>query len=137
MLVRANAGGELSHRVEDSDRVPATLEVIDALRFSELAHANDETTEYLTDIAQRWRDEVRAGRRDAFVGFAPDVEIFLIKLTLRSVPDAQLSQQLLRVPTAFSIPDADVTNLIAAGGAALRASPEFQALRRSLGGVMP
>lgn len=133
VLVSVNAGGERSHRIEDSDRVPATLEVIDALRFSEVAHANDETTEYLTDIAQRWRDDVRSGRQDAFVGFAPDVEIFLIKLTLRSVPDAQLSHRLLQVPTAFSIADADVTDLIAAGGIALRESPEFQALKRSLG----
>ena len=92
-----------------------------------------DATEYLTDIAQRWRDDVRAGRPNAFVGFAPDVEIFLIKLTLRSLPDAQLSHRLLRVPTALSIEDSDVTDLIAAGGLALRASPDFQALKRSLG----
>lgn len=66
-------------------------------------------------------------------GFAPDAEIYLIQVNLRDSPEGEGKRKLLQVPTALSISDAEVTSLIAAGRATLRASTAFQALKRSLG----
>ena len=54
-------------------------------------------------------------------------------VNLRDAPESMNRQQLLRVPTAFTVSDAEVTDLIAAGRGVLRQSPEFQALVRALG----
>jgi NTE family protein len=73
------------------------------------------------------------GRRDRFAGFASDAEIFLITVNLRDAPAGEGRRKLLQVPTAFTIRDTEVTQLIDAGRQVLRASPEYQALRKSLG----
>jgi len=65
--------------------------------------------------------------------FAADAQLHVITVTLRSLRDADL----LRVPTAFQILPVQVHELQAAGRAALRASPEFQRLRASIGASGP
>jgi len=80
-------------------------------------------------VASQGRD----GRRDRFPGLPSDAEIFLVHANLRDAPENAQRHQLLQVSTAFSISDDAVTQLIAAGRVILRASPHFQALRKSLG----
>ena len=64
---------------------------------------------------------------------ATEAEIFLIPVNLHDAAEAVDRQDLLRLPTAFSIQDSEVTSLIAAGRTVLRTSKEFQRLKRSLG----
>ena len=64
--------------------------------------------------------------------FAPDAEIHVITVNLRDV-SVDRRPRLLQVETAFSIPDGEVTELIAAGRDVLRASPDFKRLVQSLG----
>ena len=70
---------------------------------------------------------------DRFPGFALDAEIFLVHANLRDAPENAQRHQLLQLPTAFSISDDEVTQLIGPGRVIVRASPQFQALRKSLG----
>jgi len=53
-------------------------------------------------------------------------------VSLRDVPDQALRQQLLRVPTAFTILPLQVHQLREAGRRTLRASAEFQKLVQGL-----
>ena len=133
VLVVVNAERDPAQRIDESDRVPSTAAVVDALLFGTGNHATDETQGFLTDVAKRWQDDLREGRRDRFAGFASDAEIFLITVNLRDAPAGEDRRMLLQVPTAFTIRDSEVTQLIDAGRQVLRASPEYRSLRKSLG----
>ena len=137
VIVTVNAERDPARRIDESDKVPTTTEVVDALLFGTGNRATGETQAYLDDVAGRWREEIRGGRRERLRGFSPDAEIFLIQVNLRDAPASEQRQSLLQVPTAFSIGDAEVTQLIAAGREVLRSDKEFQALTRSLGGAGP
>ena len=63
--------------------------------------------------------------------FAPDAEIHVITVNLRDAPEDR-RPRLLQVETAFSIPDQEVSELIAAGRQVLLASPDFRRLTQSL-----
>ena len=56
----------------------------------------------------------------------------VVSVSLRDVPDEALRQQLLQVPTAFTILPLQVRQLREAGRLTLRASAEFQELVQGL-----
>ncbi len=130
VLVTVNAERDPEQRIDETDHVPGTAAVVDALLFGAGNRATLETQEYLIDLAKRWETELRSGRT-RFAGFAPDAEIYLVQVNLRDAEEQR--SMLLQVPTALSISGAEVDGLIAAGRRVLRASPGFQALKRSLG----
>ena len=86
--------------------------------------------------SRRWRKSLAEGARGGFDAFADDAEVHVIPVNLRDAPDAVARRRLLQVPTAFSVADSEVTDLIEAGGSVLRHSPEFQALVKSLQGAV-
>ena len=130
VLVVVNAERDPERNIDASDRVPGTTEVVDALLFGAGNRATVETQEFLADIGRRFREDMKGGHR--FASFAPDAELFLVIVNLRDA-QGEARRQLLQVPTAFTIGNDEVTSLVAAGRSVLRASKEFQALKRSLG----
>ena len=130
VLVIVNAERDPVHDISASDQVPSTTDVVDALLFGAGNQASVETQEFLTDVVRRFHDDIARGER--WPGFAKDAEIYLIFVNLRDATGAT-RRDLMQVPTAFTIGDAEVTSLIEAGRTVLRASKEFQALKRSLG----
>lgn len=130
VLVVVNSERDPARNIDESDQVPGTSEVVDALLFGAGNRATVETQEFLADVARRFKDDLRTGHR--WPSFAADAELYLILVNLRDAP-GESRRALLQVPTAFTISNDEVTSLIAAGRAVLRASPDFQALKRSLG----
>jgi NTE family protein len=135
VLITVNAERDPSENIEMSDQVPNMAQVVDALLFGTGARATRETQEFLRDITRQWRESLASGNgTDAF---APGAEIHVIPVNLRDAPDDVARRRLLQVPTAFSITQDEVTDLIAAGGSVLRNAPEFRALVQSLQHPMP
>jgi NTE family protein len=132
VMVSVNSQRDIGERLDRSERVPAVGQVLNALVFGAGSRATGETLEAITDSAQRWRQELRAGRGMAGSPFAPDADIYIISVSLGDVPDADMRSALLQVPTALTILPGQASALQEAGRAALRASPEFQRLRASL-----
>lgn len=133
VIIAVNAERDPNEHIDTQDAVPSTLQVMDALLFGTGARATQETLELLRDTAQTWRRELRGSSGGAQDPFAPDAQIHVVNVNLRDAPEWAERQFLLKIPTAFSIPAADVSRLIDAGGQVLRRSPEFQALLTSLG----
>lgn len=131
VLITVNAERDPSERIDESGKVPTTLQVVDAMLFGTGARATQETLAMLGDLARQWRDELHAAS-DGQSAFAKDAEIHVINVNLRDAPEAMERSRLLQIPTAFSIPPEDVTRLIQAGHQVLQASPGFQELLRSL-----
>jgi NTE family protein len=132
VLVSVNSERDLGDRVDDSDRVPSTGQVLEALVFGAGSRTTAETGAMLVDAARHLAAELKAERGTEGSPFGPDAELYVISVSLRDVPDAEQRQQLLKVPTAFTILPLQVRQLREAGRRTLRASPEFQRLLRGL-----
>lgn len=132
VLVSVNSERDLGERLDDSDRVPSTGQVLDALVFGAGSRTTAETSAMLLDAARRLEAELEADRGTEGSPFGTDAELHVISVSLRDVPDAELRPQLLKVPTAFTILPVQVRQLREAGRRTLRASPDFQRLLRSL-----
>lgn len=132
VLITVNAERDPSFNIDTSDKVPDMLQVVDALLFGTGARATRETQEYLRDITEQWRKTLAEHPHSGGDVFAPNAEIHVVPVNLRDSPDDVARPRLLQIPTAFSIEQHEVTDLIEAGGSVLRHSPEFRALVKSL-----
>jgi NTE family protein len=134
VLVSVNSERDLGDRLDDSDRVPSAPQVLDALVFGAGKRTTTETNAMVVDAARRLSDELIADRGSAGSPFAADAQLHVISVSLGDVPDEGLRQQLLQVPTAFTILPLQVRQLRDAGRRALRTSAEFQRLVQGLQG---
>jgi NTE family protein len=132
VLVSVNSERDIGDRLDDSDRVPRTGQVLDALVFGAGSRTTTETNAMVVDAAHRLAGELMADRGTAGSPFAADAQLHVIGVSLRDVPDDAMRQQLLHVPTAFTILPLQVRQLREAGRRTLRASPEFQSLLQGL-----
>ena len=132
VLVSVNSERDIGDRLDDSDRVPSSGQVLDALVFGAGSRTTTETSAMVVDAARRLAEELMADRGSDGSPFAADAELHVISVSLRDVPDAALRRQLLQVPTAFTILPLQVQQLREAGRSTLRASPDYQALLRGL-----
>jgi NTE family protein len=132
VVVAVNSERDLGERIDHSDRVPSTRQVVETLLFGAGGQITQFTLALLSDDQARWRRELAEQRGALGSPFAADAELHVIAVSLHDVPDSGLRQAVITVPTAFTIDPLQVKHLIAAGGEALRRSPEFQQLLRSL-----
>ena len=65
MLVTVNSERDLGDRLDDSDRVPVTAHVLDALVFGAGSRATTETSAMVADAARRLAEELIADRDSA------------------------------------------------------------------------
>ncbi len=132
VLVVVNAEREPSRNIDLDDQVPGLVDVAETLLFGTAARVTHETQEYLRDVISDWRAELGTGIGSSADAFAPGADVHVIAVSLRDAPPELNRNQLMSVPTAFSVSDTEVTQLIAAGRQMLRRSPEFQELVRAL-----
>lgn len=132
VLITVNSERSLIERVDNSDRVPTTTQVLETLIFGAGSRETEITLGLLNDDTQRWRAEIERTRGQPGSPFAADAEIHVISVSLHDVPDDKMRHSLLRVPTAFTIEAQDVHDLQQAGAQALRAAPAYQMLLKSL-----
>ncbi len=134
VLVAVNSERDLGERIDQSDRVPTVRQVVETLLFGAGSRLTQTTLAMMSDDVRRWRSEIEAirGRHDS--PFAVDAELHVISVSLHDIPDSSARRDALGVPTAFSIGPDQVDLLIEAGRAALRCSPQSQALQASLAG---
>lgn len=133
VLIVVNAERDVSEAIEHSDRVPTITQVLDSLVFGAGARETQTTLAILREDVARWSAEMETLRCEPGSPFAPDAELHVVVVSLSDVEDEQLRVELLRVPTSLALPVAEVRRLQQAGRRALRQSPDFQRLLRSLG----
>lgn len=132
VLVAVNSARDLATRVDLSDEVPSTGEVLETLLYGAGARETQITLSLLENDIKRIAAELDENRNQEDSPFSPDVEIHLITVSLRDLEEPDIRTSLLRVPTAFTIEALDVRALQDAGAAALRSSTAFQGLKQSL-----
>jgi NTE family protein len=132
VFIAVNSERDLGERIDRSDRVPTTRQVVDTLLFGVGGQITQVTLAIMSDDRERWHRELAEQRGAAGSPFAADAELHVITVSLHDVEDPTLRHSILAVPTAFSIDAEEVRNLVGAGREALRHSPEFQRLRDAL-----
>lgn len=132
VLIVVNSERDITERIDHSDHVPTTGQVLDALVFGAGSRETQVTLAILNDDVQRWSRELAQQRGTPGSPFAADAQIQVVSVSLRDVGDHRLRRSLLQVPTAFTIDPSDVRRLQQAGREALRASPQFRRLVRDL-----
>jgi len=132
ILIAVNSERDLAERIDQSDQVPSTGQVMDALLFGAGSRVTQMTLAMLDDDLRRWSQELQRHRGAPGSPFAADAALHVISISLRDVPDPHRRRSALQVPTAFTIAPSDVQLLQDAGREALRRSPAFQQLRQSL-----
>lgn len=137
VIIAVNAERDPSDRIDASDTVPNVFQVADALLFGAGARATNETLGLLQDTAQAWKRELSRRAGEGNDAFAEDAQVHVITVNLRDAPELLDRRVLLQVPTAFSVPRADIDRLIEAGRHILRESPQFRALLQSLPASAP
>ena len=132
VLITVNSERDLAERIDASDQVPSTGQVIETLVFGAGARETQVTLAMLNDDHRRWQAELMRTRGTPGSPFAADAELHIVSVSLHDVPDDKIRHSLLRVPTAFTIEGRDVQELQKAGAEALRSAPAFIRLRESL-----
>ena len=132
VLIAVNSERDLGERIDNSDRVPRTRQVVDTLLFGAGGQVTQVTLAIMSDDRERWRRELAEQRGTLGSPFAADAELHVITVSLHDVEDPALRRSILTVPTAFTIDPDQVHQLVEAGHQALRRSAEFQQLRQSL-----
>jgi NTE family protein len=132
VLISVNSERDLGERIDQTDRVPTTRQVVDTLLFGAGGQITQVTLAIMSDDRQRWRRELAEQRGTLGSPFAADAELHVISVSLHDVGDFAMRHAVLTVPTAFTIGPEQVHQLVEAGREALRRSEEFQQLRRSL-----
>lgn len=132
VLITVNSERDLAERIDSSDRVPTTGQVIETLVFGAGARETQVTLAMLNDDERRWQEELMRTRGTPGSPFSADAELHIVSVSLHDVPDDKIRHSLLRVPTAFTIEALDVRELQKAGAQALRSSVEFRKVRDGL-----
>lgn len=132
VIINVNATQGLNVALDRSDRTPSIDEVIDAASSANLVRRSRETRAMLAKSTVQWREKLRRASHSGSVALATSIDLFLIDIDLQAHPDPRLSEELLTMPTALSLPHRDVDQLIAAGQTILRDSGEFKRLLRDL-----
>jgi NTE family protein len=132
VLIAVNAERDLGERIDQTDRVPTTRQVVDTLLFGAGGQITQFTLAIMSDDSERWRRELVEQRGTGGSPFAADAELYVISVSLRDVEDVASRLAILTIPTAFSIDAEQVRKLREAGREALRHSPEFRRLRDAL-----
>jgi NTE family protein len=132
ILITVNSERDLAERIDASDQVPSTGQVVEALIFGAGARTTQVTLEMLNDDNRRWQEELTRTRGKPGSPFAGDAELHIVSVSLHDVPDDKIRHSMLRVPTAFTIEAHDVQELQKAGAEALRATPAFKRLKEGL-----
>lgn len=132
VLIVVNSERDMVERIDQSDKIPSTAQVIDALVFGAGSRSTQETMAALNDGVSGWADKIAQIRGEQNSPFAPDAEIHVIPVSLHDVDDHDIRRLLLQVPTAFTIEPRQVSKLVESGRSTLRKAPAFQRLVKDL-----
>jgi NTE family protein len=127
MVVSVDASGNAAAGLGLGLSAPSMLQAIDVMSDVQLHRYNAATLEQMHDSLQRWAREVSTPQRT--------VQPWLVKVSLRDIPDPAERTRLSKVTTSFDLKPEEVEALVAAGRALLRDNPEFRRVRAQLGGT--
>ncbi|MFI0545389.1 MAG: patatin-like phospholipase family protein [Brachymonas sp.] len=112
-------------QIDASPESPSLLHTVQAVTDMQMDRYSADTLSMVSDSAQKW---VQAWSKPG----AP-VELYFLHLHFKQLQDSRLRDALYLIPTALTLPEYQVDELITTGENLLRSNPEFERLLRDLG----
>ena len=132
VFLSVDAGRSISFAADQADSVPSSIEVAKGIQFSLLSHYAAETRDAFAEEVGKWRDEIHIAASEGDSPFAPDAELYYIEVELRNHPNQTTREELLTIPTAYTLDEKQVEELINAGHEILDTNTEFRRLLTDL-----
>ena len=117
VVIHVDATAPLDRRWERSASIPPPEAVLEAATSIPLLNTNRDTLRELRSRAEVWRSQ--------------GLDVSLIEVNLKQLPDPDRRSRLLALPTALTLPAAAVDDLRKAARELLEAHPEFLRLTRA------
>ena len=137
VLLAVSAERQRYFEVDQDARVPSPLSTFRGIQYGVLTRRSAETADFIDDTVRGWREELGRLAGQAESPYAAGAEIYDIQVGLKTLPEGPVRQELIELPTAYSLARGQVDAVIGAAREILRASPEFQRLLRDLGASAP
>jgi len=114
------------------DSIPGIVEEMRALIDIPVNRYSHDSYLLMNLAVERWREDLRLHPPDGSGALAPDVEIYLINVSLDALADDEERGHFMRIPTTLYLTDQQIEQLPLASARLMRESPEFQRLIRDL-----
>jgi len=136
-IILISADGQAENDTATSKQVHLTGlgQLFNVVSGTQIDRYNYETMILARQELDKLRDAVRKERcaKGARDGRAcDDVQVFFAHLSLGGITDKEQRERLAKIPTGLTIPAADVAQLVAAGEAQVKQSPDLAKFRESL-----
>jgi NTE family protein len=132
VFLNVDAGRRDSFATDRVDSIPSSMEVARGIQFGLLSRYAFETNDTFAEEVEKWRREIRSAALEGHGPFAPDAELYYIEVGLRNYPNQATRAELLAIPTAYTLDEKQVEELINAGHEILDANTEFRRLLTDL-----
>jgi NTE family protein len=114
------------------DELPSLSRVLNAFVDIPVNRYSDDTFELMDQIVTQWRKQLQGRARNDQNIFAPDADIYLIKVSLSELEDLEEQARLMNIPTNLSLTGDQVDQLLQAASKLVRNNKDFQRLLRDL-----
>ena len=136
-IVLISADGQAENDTATSKQIHLTGlgQLFNVVSGTQIDRYNYETMILARQELDKLRDAVRKERcaKGARDGHAcDDVQVFFAHLSLGGIADKEQRERLAKIPTGLTIPAADVAQLVAAGEAQVKQSPDLAKFRDNL-----
>lgn len=132
VFLNVDAGRRNSFSTDRVESIPSSMEVARGIQFGLLSRYAAETNDAFAEEVEKWRREIRASALEGHGPFAPEAELYYIEVGLRNYPNQASRAELLAIPTAYTLDEKQVEELINAGHEILNANTEFKRLLTDL-----
>jgi NTE family protein len=114
------------------DELPSLSRVLNAFVDIPVNRYSDDTFELMDQIVTQWRKQLRERARNDQNIFAPDADIYLIKVSLSELEDLEEQARLMNIPTNLALTGEQVDQLLRAASKLVRNDKDFRRLLRDL-----
>lgn len=126
VIINVNAQNAPANNIDRSANVPGLRAVASAVIDIPIDRFSQETLRRFRVLADQWNEEAKKsgdGRR---------ADMYFVSLNLRDLPESELRNSVLNIPTSFYLPANEVNDLKEAGRVLLSRSEEYRRLLKDL-----
>ncbi len=135
IVVHASTGPDL--RWGRTAALPGLGQVLQAVKDIPIDRYSFETKELLAANFERWAADIKAQRKQAGDAAGDDLEFVLVDVDFAALADRNEREELMRIPTTWSLDVDTVARIRGAARTLLDESRSFQGLLRDLGATRP
>ncbi|WP_416190571.1 patatin-like phospholipase family protein [Neisseria sp. CCUG12390] len=126
VVINVNAQNQINSDLDKTAAVPGVRDVVNAIIDIPIAKYSQESLRRFRAFTDRWNE---AQYKD---GSGNPISLTFVSLSLRDLPESELRNAVLNIPTSFYLPAKDIDNLRTAAAELMKHSKEYRALLNDL-----